>query len=385
MSLQAYEGSDAPFWGAEPKDPSTTRKPKYETVDQALAALPARGAVSDCSLSVDLTDGPSFFVSIRKGEVRSGKGASPDAPIARLRSDTEALLGVLSGVLDPRTPIQNGRLVVEGDDVAAYQMLLLFPQPGGASALSAEYEALADAAVKRWAALPTPTRIERTENAKPHDVIAALETGTPFLTRGAVDWPAMEWTPDLLRERYGELPIFARGRRFSMRELIDRMEASEAEPIYAHGGTLPRTMWREVLPPPFFGTERKVFNVPQLWMGAAARGGPSTSLHRDYQHGLQVQIFGRKRFVMFSPDQYEILHRGTNFDGYVTGGIDPENPDLEAYPEYRDATPIEVVLEPGDVFLIPIGWLHTARALEATISISHGLDAENVPPREWFT
>lgn len=44
-------------------------------------------------------------------------------------------------------------------------------------------------------------------------------------------------------------------------------------------------------------------------------------------------------------------------------------PDYEKYPKYRDATPMSVVLEPGETIFIPNGIWHTTVASEHNISL----------------
>ena len=50
--------------------------------------------------------------------------------------------------------------------------------------------------------------------------------------------------------------------------------------------------------------------------------------------------------------------------------VDPEAPDLDAFPAFRDVLVQDVVLGPGDALFIPVGWWHHVRALSASISLA---------------
>lgn len=50
--------------------------------------------------------------------------------------------------------------------------------------------------------------------------------------------------------------------------------------------------------------------------------------------------------------------------------IDAECPDYDAYPLYRRAHPIEVIVEPGEPLYLPPGTLHYVRSLDCAPSFS---------------
>lgn len=99
----------------------------------------------------------------------------------------------------------------------------------------------------------------------------------------------------------------------------------------------------------------------QLWIG---RGGAVTPAHFDSMENLFVQILGRKRFLLFSPDQvfnlypYPAWH---TLDSYSM--VDFERPDLERFPAFQQACALEAVLDPGDILYLPKHWFHHVHAL----------------------
>lgn len=100
-----------------------------------------------------------------------------------------------------------------------------------------------------------------------------------------------------------------------------------------------------------------------LWFGPA---GTITPLHHDVMNILVAQVLGRKRFTLIPSNQAHLLY---NEKG-VFSEVDVENPDLEQHPMFKDAGSLQIVLEPGEVLFIPVGWWHHVRALDISISLS---------------
>jgi len=107
--------------------------------------------------------------------------------------------------------------------------------------------------------------------------------------------------------------------------------------------------------------------VPQLnlWLGP---GGHTEPLHFDRHDGTMLQIWGRKRVVLFAPGQTGNLYPF----GFFSGGLPPwfsrpyiQNPDYQQYPRLAEAMANrwEAVLEPGDILFIPAGWWHEVSAV----------------------
>jgi ribosomal protein L16 Arg81 hydroxylase len=78
----------------------------------------------------------------------------------------------------------------------------------------------------------------------------------------------------------------------------------------------------------------------------------------------QAQIYGRKRWIMHPPEQSALLYNGL---------VDPFLPDLQRFPKYAEATPLDFVLEPGEVVVWSAGWWHATLALEDSLAIAQNL------------
>ena len=104
-----------------------------------------------------------------------------------------------------------------------------------------------------------------------------------------------------------------------------------------------------------------------LWIGP---GDTFTPLHHDLTNNLLIQIVGRKRIVLVSPNYTPRLAN----DRHVFSAIrDLEAPGHVAanFPQAASVTSLDVVLEPGDAIFLPLGWWHQVRSLDFSVSITN--------------
>lgn len=103
---------------------------------------------------------------------------------------------------------------------------------------------------------------------------------------------------------------------------------------------------------------------PRIWIGNAL----SIQTHYDCFSNLACVVAGKRRFILFPPEQLKNLYPGP--DDFTPGGTpvsmaDIEDPDFEKYPRLREALKHAVVadMEPGDVLYLPYGWWHKVKSL----------------------
>jgi [protein]-arginine 3-hydroxylase / protease len=118
---------------------------------------------------------------------------------------------------------------------------------------------------------------------------------------------------------------------------------------------------------------RRLISEPTIWVGPA---DSVTTAHFDLSHNLFCQIAGAKKVLLFPPEQSGCLHcphapfaRGLHFSP-----VNVEHPDLDAFPRFRDARPVEVTVRAGEMLFIPAGWWHYLRALQPSISLNFWWD-----------
>ncbi|MCJ8320888.1 MAG: cupin-like domain-containing protein [Colwellia sp.] len=104
---------------------------------------------------------------------------------------------------------------------------------------------------------------------------------------------------------------------------------------------------------------------PRLWIGNEG----IVNTHYDGSDNVACVVAGRRRFILFPPEQTCNLYPGPlNFTpaGAPTSLVDVNNPDFERYPLFKHALndAYSVELGPGDAIFIPMLWWHHVESLE---------------------
>ncbi|WP_238582351.1 cupin-like domain-containing protein [Cellvibrio sp. OA-2007] len=142
-------------------------------------------------------------------------------------------------------------------------------------------------------------------------------------------------------------------------ELIDR----EVYPAISMQNSLPS----EILPGLSDENKSAYFPdvEPRLWVGNEG----IVSAHYDGADNIACVVAGRRRFVLFPPEQTGNLYPGPlNFTpaGAPTSMVNLNAPDFERYPHFKTAlaNAYSAELAPGDAIFIPMLWWHHVESLE---------------------
>lgn len=226
------------------------------------------------------------------------------------------------------------------------------------------------------------TQVERVTRLSPEEL--ARRT-TPVILTGAIgDWAALrKWTPAYFREVCGGQEVWLH--RFTRRNAIKAplgtyMDALEGRGPLKNGG-----------PDLYFAYDASVLGgsarlrgdfdfrplFPQgmglpktgLWMG---RRGAHTPLHYDIDAiNLHAVLRGRKRFILFSPEDSAHLYPSDIFEWTtVFSEVRVDRPDLARHPRAAKAQGHEAIINPGEVLLMPPGWWHDVKSLEDSLSLN---------------
>lgn len=109
--------------------------------------------------------------------------------------------------------------------------------------------------------------------------------------------------------------------------------------------------------------------------------GPPKSITRMHQDIDMSNVFltqfpGKKRVVLFAPDQSKLLYR-LPFNVHST--VDIENPDFETYPGLKYVKGVSTVLEHGDTLFMPSGYWHHIEYVEGGFGLSVRTFAHGIP------
>lgn len=205
-----------------------------------------------------------------------------------------------------------------------------------------------------------------------------------------VDWPAVaRWTPEYLRRLIGPAEVQVQGNRsedpdfernmpahctvMPFDSFINRISSADTgndlyltaynsaanvralAPLEKDLGFLDKFLSRDGDMP---------HGMP--WIGAS---GTFTPLHHDLTNNLLIQIRGRKRVLLVSPSETPRLYN----DRHVYSSVrDLAAPDIVArFPKLEGLRVHQVILQPGDVLFIPIGWWHQVTSLDFSVTFTH--------------
>jgi hypothetical protein len=328
------------------------------------------------SVSVTVTDAPELDCSFALGErlTMSRTVASADAVITLTHG---ALTWALAepAAFDWRNEAFlracNGCFQVAGETRFAYYWLQLLKRPEPAARA-----ALARARAVAPAALTTVRTIARSD---PVAMLDAVRCSTPLHLQGVLDWPAVQWDCVEWDARYGDivlreaapggdplrlrdvLPVPARARDTGHGD-----QHRGVPPPYTDGCLLP-----DELAPLFAlpGLPADAFSAAQLWSGRR-RDGFVTGLHCDIASSFLAQVYGRKKVRLFAPGQSDLLYVVDAFNSHQLCRVNADTPDLTRFPRFAQATHADVILEPGDLLIVPTGWYHCTWALDDVLSVS---------------
>jgi hypothetical protein len=233
-------------------------------------------------------------------------------------------------------------------------------------------------------------RVGKLSSAEFARCFAATETPV-ILTRLIDDWPARQrWSAEYFQDRFGDVEIavevvdggraadnqhFLRTkttRSMPLRQYIDLATRRDDGVLYAAEQPLRRLFpeaAHDLRAVPYLSRVlcRLSGNSELLWIGSR---GNASGLHFDELHNFNVQVVGRKRWVIFPKAQQPLLYVPSTLRRSHFSPIDYEQPDYERFPRYRQATPIEFDVQPGETLFLPGGWVHHVRTLEFSINVN---------------
>jgi Rps23 Pro-64 3,4-dihydroxylase Tpa1-like proline 4-hydroxylase len=207
----------------------------------------------------------------------------------------------------------------------------------------------------------------------------------PLILKGLAkdSGPVVTWSPTFFAQNYGSVSVqITAGRTrhpdyesnfrntiqtITMAEFVRRLD-EETNDFYIvarnyffeNPALMPLRKELQVLPE-IINTADQGRGVVKLWFGPK---GTVTPLHYDLHSILFMQIYGRKRVKLIpSFDTPKVYLQQRYYSA-----ADPENVDSEKHPKFLQASVADVVVEPGDILFLPVGWWHWARSLDVSIS-----------------
>lgn len=209
-----------------------------------------------------------------------------------------------------------------------------------------------------------------------------LNPREPVIFTDLIDsWPATEkWTIDYFKSEYGDLnvPVYSpkmseAGKSYMEPEkeipFKEYLEIIEAGPtqlrmflfnIFRHAPEMCEDIRTPEIMDGFYN------NFPFMFFGGE---GSYVALHYDIDlsHVFLNQFYGRKRVVLFPPEESRYLY---HHPFTVASYIDVNNPDYEKYPALKQVEGYDCIINPGETLFMPSGFWHYVEYLDGGFSIS---------------
>ena len=214
------------------------------------------------------------------------------------------------------------------------------------------------------------------------------EANRPLILRGFLTrWPAVQtWTPELLKERCGDLQVEVQARRssnpdFELQPQLHRESHSFAEFVdycfadsvsndkymTARNGASNQDVLRRLQSDfdaiPEFLDASRASRENFLWIGPK---GTITPLHHDLTNNMMAQVVGEKKIRLVSPDSLPFMYNHL----HVYSEVSLASIDVQRFPLFGRVHIIDVVIRPGDLFFLPVGWWHHVESLSTSITIT---------------
>ena len=222
--------------------------------------------------------------------------------------------------------------------------------------------------------------VERLADPPPDAFARFVHAHRPVVITGAISsWPAFaRWTPEYLASRFGDREVtvvhidssdMTAGTYSLVRfgEFLAKGERSSylaAEAISIGRGAVLRgasarlaELGEDCAVPRL--AERTKLERVNFWMG---HGRTRVALHFDPSENLLAVVRGTKSLRLFPPSETRNVYprplRSPPAQLNYSSVRDAENPDLAAFPRFRDARWLRCELAPGDMLFLPAGWWH---------------------------
>jgi ribosomal protein L16 Arg81 hydroxylase len=100
-----------------------------------------------------------------------------------------------------------------------------------------------------------------------------------------------------------------------------------------------------------------------FWFGPQ---GTITPFHHDLTNNFMAQIIGRKHVKLIAPWELAKVYNHR----HCFTQVDAKAIDLKRFPAMADVKIHDVVLAPGEILFLPVGWWHHVEALDISVTLA---------------
>lgn len=210
------------------------------------------------------------------------------------------------------------------------------------------------------------------------------------ITDAASEWKALGlFSPDFFLNNFPDKSASIKGKRYTLSEYVGLMNSSTPDDPAPYPFKIEiDSKFPEITPyvekdleilkknrlksPLFSDRLIPMASTKEIFFGGP--GGWFPYIHYDLygMYAIVTQVYGSKQFTLWEPHQEKYLYVSQE-DPWMSTIENYHNADPERYPLFREAISTTVTVEPGETIFVPLGYWHTARSMESTISIAQDL------------
>ncbi len=243
--------------------------------------------------------------------------------------------------------------------------------------------------LKRLSKLPPPIKIniDRIDNLSAADFKKNyFQKSTPVIFSGAAkNWACTKkWNLDYFKFGYGEkniLIVNASGLTsreensnhefLTVNELINNIKNGgdkylRFSPLLENNPELVSDLDMDWLQD--MKGEKTFANTYYMFLGGKSH---KTLLHTDQPCNIYVQIFGEKKWTLFSAEDSALIYPTISNTAYIKSPVEVDSPDHTKFPLYKYAQAYEAHLSPGDVLYVPPNTWHFVENLTDSIAVGY--------------
>jgi jumonji domain-containing protein 7 len=207
-----------------------------------------------------------------------------------------------------------------------------------------------------------------------------VERNKPVILRKAADEWKHRWTPDMLKQRFGDRKIVAERdelyqnqkskQQLRLAELLDSVLAGSQEWRVRASSSgflnevpeLKEDLDQHNFKEQYFPGPATILS--NFWI--SPQGNTSVMHHDTFFENLNCMIHGKKHFVFIPPSDTKLVYPHFMNESPVN----PHQPDLAKFPKFVRAHLSQGTIESGDILYIPQFWWHFTTALEPCINLN---------------
>lgn len=207
----------------------------------------------------------------------------------------------------------------------------------------------------------------------------------PLLFKGAAkDWPATQkWSLDFFEKEFGDFEIFVldtvgaidrknpqKFEKLPLKSFIEQMREGSLKYLKFSNIVQKQLKLQEDLDNSWLNKFDTLTSFGRRFYMFIGGKGTITPLHNEFPSVVYIQVNGRKKWILYAPEERIFLNPRTERRHYFYTEADPFEADPQ-FPLMPYAQRYEVVLEPGDVLWFPPFYWHYVENLSDSIGVAY--------------